>query len=110
LVRRPQNIIFAFGTAQISQRVPEKKTTSGLWAAILKYGVRRRATLSVKLPLGAPPPKHNFSIWNGAHISTGAREKNYFRFVSRHLEIWRPPSRDTVGQTSVWFAAHKTSS
>ena len=58
----PQNIILAFGTAQISQRAPEKKTTSGLLAAILKNGVCRRATMSVKLPLGAPSPRHNFSI------------------------------------------------
>ena len=70
-VRRHQNIILAFETAQIFQRVPEKQTTSGLWAAIFKYGVRRRATLSVKLPLGAPSPKHHFSVWNGADIYMG---------------------------------------
>ena len=71
LVRRPQNIILAFGTAQISQRVPEKKTTSGLWADILKNGVRRRATLSVKLPFDSTPTKLHFNIWNGRYIYVG---------------------------------------
>ena len=60
--------MLAFGTAQISKRVPEKKTTSGLWAAILKNGVRRRASLSVKLPFDSPPTKHHFNIWNGRYI------------------------------------------
>jgi len=78
--------MLAFGTAQISQRVPEKKTTSGLWAAILKNGVRRRATLSVKLPFDSTPTKHHFNIWKGRYIYMGLDQIDLiFRFF---LFLW----------------------
>jgi hypothetical protein len=79
LGRRAQNIILAFGTAQISQSLLTKKITSGLRVAILKCASAVDDTVS-QTSIRSPRPKYNFSIWNGSNISTRASEKTTYDF------------------------------